>query len=735
MLAMQELIALCIIVMMRVSNGSSFQGEQQMSLVASSASTGQSKGSAVVKIIEMLGDMKAKTKADIEEETASMEEFMQYCSDGSKEKEFNLKTAARSILENTAVVDESKATISELDDEIQELSTVISGKEKELEEATAIRQAEQKDFKAVEADLMKTVTQLGAAITEVKKGQASFIQGRGKKAKRRLANLASALSTVVESVKLTGEQKSSIRSIKRALLQSSSTDQDQDDLSLAKSLSGAKSHQPKEGGILDILKETKDKSEGELSEARKAEMEASHKFKMLKQSLENEIKIKKERTADAQSEKATTGDAMGTAEGELAEATKMKAADEVFLKNLQADCQAKAVEWEHRLQSAKGEIAALDKAAEILQKGAGGAFIQVSVHRVMRNRNWFTMDTSQSESDDVDADDEEQRDEDRRRNAVQRVRILQRSYHSYSLTQLISHMKSDPMAKIRGLIEEMIAKLMEEAQAEASQKAFCDEEIGKSKKTLAVKSSKIEKYKARLDEATVARSKAQEEMKDLEAAMSAIDEEQAEATKIRNEEYEEFLKAQKDFKSSADACTEAITVLKEYYQGGSFLQVQASSESSGDNSEAGATIIAFLETAQADFANLLAEVEADEAKAVENYETLTTDNKVSKASKLAEAKGKASQVKQLTSQIEDLTEDQDSTQKELDAVTMYMEKLKPECESKVMSADEKIAARENEIEGLKDALQILEGEEGKALIQTSPQSRFGYLRGGDLDGI
>merc|ERR1719453_2698732 len=134
--AMQVLVVGSIILLMHGSAAYGFEGTQQMSLV----SAGQSKGSAVVKIIEMLGDMKAKTEADIEEETASMEEFMQYCSDGSKEKEFSLKTAARSIAENAALVDESKATITELEDEVQELSTVISEKETELQEATAIRE-------------------------------------------------------------------------------------------------------------------------------------------------------------------------------------------------------------------------------------------------------------------------------------------------------------------------------------------------------------------------------------------------------------------------------------------------------------------------------------------------------------------------------------------------------------------------------------------------------------------
>lgn len=291
------------------------------------------------------------------------------------------------------------------------------------------------------------------------------------------------------------------------------------------------------------------------------------------------------------------------------------------------------------------------------------------------------------------------------------------------------------MEKIRGLIEEMIAKLMAEAQAEASQKAFCDEEMGKSKKTMQLKNGKIEKYKARLDEAESAKAKATEEIAELEKAMGAIDAEQQEATAIRNKEHEEFLKAQSDFKGAADACTEAIAVLKEYYQGSSLLQVGLSSETSGDNSEAGATIISFLETAQADFSRLLAEVEAAETKAAEDFETLSTENKISKAAKQAEAKGKASQVKQLTSQIEDLGDDHDSTQKELDAVTMYIEKLKPECESKAMSAGEKIAAREAEIEGLKEALSTLEGAGKGAFIQSHRLPRLGYLRGGDAYGI
>jgi hypothetical protein len=56
-----------------------------------------------------------------------------------------------------------------------------------------------------------------------------------------------------------------------------------------------------------------------------------------------------------------------------------------------------------------------------------------------------------------------------------------------------------------------------------------------------------------------------------------------------------------------------------------------------------------------------------------------------------------------------------SVSKELDAVLAYIDKLKPQCEEKAMSYEEKKAKREAEIEGLKEALSILEG--GLALVQ------------------
>merc|ERR1719281_796433 len=83
-------------------------------------------------------------------------------------------------------------------------------------------------------------------------------------------------------------------------------------------------------------------------------------------SLTDAIAISKGKLSDAQATKAALGESSGKAEGELAETKKTKIADELFLKTHKLDCENAAKEWAARQKSANGEIAAIEKAKEIL---------------------------------------------------------------------------------------------------------------------------------------------------------------------------------------------------------------------------------------------------------------------------------------------------------------------------------------------------------------------------------
>merc|ERR1719262_33458 len=180
-----------------------------------------------------------------------------------------------------------------------------------------------------------------------------------------------------------------------------------------------------------------------------------------------------EKTSIATKSKASAEESKATAEGDLAETKKTKAADEEYSANLKTECETAASEWAARQESAKAEMAAIDKAKEIL---VSGVVALVQSGSKLTKKSDFDDDDSQS-----DAASET------RAKLVRKIQSLGKKFHSFGLMQLASVAGSDPFVKIRGLIEDMIAKLLKEAQEEATQKAFCDEEMGKSKKSQAEK--------------------------------------------------------------------------------------------------------------------------------------------------------------------------------------------------------------------------------------------------------
>lgn len=167
-------------------------------------------------------------------------------------------------------------------------------------------------------------------------------------------------------------------------------------------------------------------------------------------------------------------------------------------------------------------------------------------------------------------------------------------------------------------------------------------------------------------------------------------------------------------------------MLNEYYNSASLLQLSsrtrraAQPEFGGAKSDVGSTIVSVLEVAESDFTKMLAEAEAAESEAQSAYDKLTQEYKVGKATKKADVSGKEKEIKNTDVALGNYKEDKASTGSELDAVLTYLDKLKPQCETKAMSYGERKARREQEIAGLKEALTILSAE---SFLQTKTTLR------------
>merc|ERR1719214_445994 len=194
----------------------------------------------------------------------------------------------------------------------------------------------------------------------------------------------------------------------------------------------------------------------------------------------------------------------------------------------------------------------------------------------------------------------------------------------------------------------------------------------------------------------------------------------ATATALRNKEKATFKAVEKDLSESEEACNAAMEVLREYYEGASLIQTGAKAKASVDAEGDGSGILGVLEVAASDFATGLAEARSVEQQAQAEYDKLVQEGKMLKATKTMEIKGKQSEVASLKTTMNDLSSDKEGLTGELDAVLAYLDKLKPQCETKVPTYAERKAAREQEIDGLKNALEILEAP---ALLQTGRSLR------------
>merc|ERR1719329_654033 len=214
---------------------------------------------------------------------------------------------------------------------------------------------------------MDDVDTLGRAISilekELAKNPGAFAQIDGKNT----GALLQALGAVVDAAGFQVSDKNRLVALVQSQNDSESNDDD-DDLGAP----AAKVYESKAGSIVDVLADMKDKADGELSELRKAESTAKHNFKMLKQSLEDQISAD---TTDLKQEKSALAAAeedKATAEGDLGVTNKELAAAENELAVASSDCMQVAADHEATVAARAEELAVIAKAKKILQETSAG---------------------------------------------------------------------------------------------------------------------------------------------------------------------------------------------------------------------------------------------------------------------------------------------------------------------------------------------------------------------------
>jgi hypothetical protein len=401
--------------------------------------------------------------------------------------------------------------------------------------------------------------------------------------------------------------------------------------------------------------------------------------------------------------------AKATAQGDLSVTSKDLSEDVKTLATLHQDCMRGAEDFEAETKSRGEELKALGTAAKVITEATSGAadvsysFSQTSFLQTARSQLSSGADLANFE-------------------AVRFVRDLAEKENSPMLAQLASRMaqavraggtSADPFAKVKSLISGMIEKLLQDGEADATEKAFCDKELHETATKKADKEATIEKLSTKIDSNNARSSKLKEQIASLDKQLADLARTQAEANKIRSEEKSAFDANSAEMEKGIKGVQLALKVLRDYY---------AKEGSHNTAQGAGDGIIGLLEVVESDFSKGLAEMTAAEQSAAAEYDQLTKENEIEKATKSQDSKYKNKEAKGLDKETSETTADRGTVQQELDAVNDYNKGIKARCIAKAETFAERTRRREEEIAGLKEALSILDGE--AVLIQQASKRAF-----------
>jgi hypothetical protein len=656
----------------------------------------------VEKVIMMVKELQNKVSAEGAAEAATYDKFACFCKSKTDEKTKAIAAGEQTVDDAVTEINSLSARRDTLDDDIQTTTSNIEAYQGQLKTATEMRAKEKATFEAALADMEASISQLNGAIESLK--NSAFLQG---------ASAGTRVKDLVKTALDMAEAMSMVPKKNLALLSQPVED-----------------YTFKAGPVIETLEGLWKTFRDKKVELETNEQKAESDFNVAAQSKKHQIEQSEAALADLKKKRDETTEAIATANEDLTSANAILNDDRVYLKDLTDSCEQKAKEWDQRSSMRSDELAALTQALTVLSgtvaskadaTGAGGRgalvqeedvdFVQtVAVPRKLRLK---------SEKATLPSDSDLLRDR-----LVSMLRRAGQKTKSAVLVTLAAKVTDGPFDKIKGMIQEMIEKLLQEEADEANHKGVCDKEIAKTLKDRDYRLRDVEALHTAIESNNARREKLDEEMKTLTADISTLSTDLAERTTDRAEEKAENEVQTREAKEGVEAVQQAIDILGHFYGAAAQATVELQTNQPDDAPDSGfdgaytgsqgasTGILGMMDVIKGDFERTIKDAEEAEITQKSEFVDYERETKVSlntKQSGLDHATSDHTEtVNKLSTDMEEFV-----TQSELlDAAVKTWENLIPGCVADPgMSYEERVARREAEVAALKDAYCILDNKE------------------------
>jgi len=731
------------------------------------------KSAAVTKVITLLEDLKKKVMEEGNEEAKTYDQFACFCKDNIKEKQGSIKSGKDNKAKLSTAIGEDSAKRDKLDADIKKLVDTIKATEKAMAKAMKENKAAVEEHAINSADLKNAIAGLDGAIGVLKtnkKATPSFMQLSEDLQATIQTSLVMADALGFASAGVVTEllQKASAPS---SSLVSASTSMDK--------IEPYAFHSDDIISTLDTLLGDFKKEKGSVDSAEKKRKDAHDKFMQTKKDL---VKKKGKEMDDKQDEKAKTTAQLATESKDLSGISAQLLDDMDYLKELAQICSDKAKTWDSRMKVRADELSALAAAIGIV-KGTVSAKTSKGTVRLIQQKfsstrakamvqNEDAMEAAEEDAETLEdsgssslsflqrrqrsphfgldgvgmatrelqkeldhsdvagqahvsiADASASAEDGGRQAIMMLLRKTGVSLHSSMLTSLAERIASDPFAKVKKLIQELIERMLSEAANEANQKGWCDKSIGDAEQKREYQVEKLEGLNANMAEFEARRDTLVEDLAILAKEIEELTKAQKDADASRKKEKAENKATVEEAKAGLDAVQQAIQILDRFYKTAAQSKVDTkliqgpkddmpdagfdSGEAyTGAQGDAGG-VIGMLEVIESDFSRTVSKTEEAEAQADDDHLKFTTETQSSLAVKKQATVEKTAQKDDTLKNLEEATDGMKTQTDLLVGTIKELLELQPACVDTGMSYKERVAAREAELKALQKALCIFE---------------------------
>jgi len=636
-----------------------------------SATASRMQVTPVQKVLQALGEMKAKSEASMAKEKKIYAEYAEWVDDRSKELGFEIKTGESTIEELLAFIEKSDVKVAELSTAIAELEADIARLEAAKKEAMAVRAKEHAEYEKVSTDYSESVDALERAI-QIMTAQA-YDRPQAEMLLQQMAKTTAGMTRVLAAFLQEREKQDGAPAVDAYEFQSQ--------------------------GIIELLEGLLKKFKGELADVEEEESNEAHYYDLEMIHLTDTITKSTSDSEEKSVLKSKTAAASAKAKGDLADTRKQLADDKAMKAEVEATFAAKSATYDENQKVRAEELEALSKAIEIISDPTVAGSYKEHINLAQIPLAKISLLQTESSKQRIAT----------KRAAMDLLHQRAQALSSKTLSSLLDKMAESPFVKVIGMVEDLIAKLKAEAEAEAAHKVWCDEQLKANKLKRNAKTTKVAELSAAIAELNEQIEEMGQKIEILVVEQADLAKAMKEATEVREKEKATNLDTIADAKVGSAALKAAIAVLQEFYsKQAAFLQQVPEMEAYKGLTGSSKGVIGMLEVILTDFERLEADTTASEDQAAQEYSEFMSEATASKKVKHDSEVKLRLEKDQAEFKVSQTQKDLDANQLELDKANTYFEYLKPACLEVHVSYEERAGKRKEEIAALNEAWEILD---------------------------